>query len=190
MSEIGRAAILLDRDGTINVDTGYVRDAATVTLERGAIEGLRALGDAGWPLVVLSNQSGVARGLMDMTQVETVNARIASLLADQNIAIASWHICPHGPDADCECRKPLAGLAHAAADALGLDLTACWMIGDKKSDIQMGEAVGASTILVLSGEGTKYRDWALANGTPVCATLGEAADHIAAVRAVASASVD
>ena len=189
MSERGHAAILLDRDGTINVDTGYVRDAASVTLEPGAAEGLRALADAGWPLVVLSNQSGVARGLMGLAEVEAVNARIAALLGEQGVTIAGWYMCPHGPDEGCDCRKPLPGLAHAAAAELGLDLTACWMIGDKKSDIRMGEAVGASTILLLSGEGAKHRDWALANGTSVCATLLDAANHVAALCAPAVVSV-
>ncbi len=195
-SALAPVAVLLDRDGTINVDTGYISDPDTLVLEDGAVQGLQALTVAGIPLVVLSNQSGIGRGFFGMAAVDDVNRALERLLARDNVAIAAWYVCPHHPDAhDCDCRKPLPGLALRAASDLRLDLSACWMIGDKRSDLEMADAVGASSILVLTGEGAEHQDWAIAHGKPVCATLADAAvlilaatDRVSALQAARAGS--
>ncbi|WP_340268393.1 D-glycero-alpha-D-manno-heptose-1,7-bisphosphate 7-phosphatase [Sphingobium mellinum] len=180
MHEMKGAAVLLDRDGTINVDTGYVSDPAGISLEQGVVEGLRLLSAAGLPLIILSNQSGVGRGYFELCDVVDVNHAIAEQLAAHDIDVAAWYICPHAPTDHCDCRKPLPGLALRAARDFSLDLHRCWMIGDKRSDLQLGDSVGASSILLLTGEGARHSDWAKATGKPICATMVEAAKHILA----------
>lgn len=186
MPDATGAAILLDRDGTINVDTGYVSDPASIRLEEGVLEGLRRLTAAGLPLIILSNQSGVGRGYFGLSNVVEVNHSIAEQLAAHGISVAGWYICPHAPADHCDCRKPLPGLALRAAKDFSLDLRRCWMIGDKRSDLQLADAVGASSILLLTGEGARHRDWAEATDKPVCPTLIEAAALILASSAPAA----
>ena len=146
----GRPAILLDRDGTIIVERNYLADPALVELEANAAHGLRRLADEGWPLVVLTNQSGVGRGLFDHAAVDAVNARAADLLAAEGVAIAGWYVCPHRPDEGCACRKPGPLLALQAAADLGLDLSRSWIVGDKLSDAAMAPGIGARGALMLS----------------------------------------
>ena len=157
MSATGRAAILLDRDGTIIVDRGYLSDPADVELEPDSGEALRRLADAGFVLVVITNQSGIARGMFDLVAAKAVNARLAAILASFGVAIAGWYLCPHGPADGCDCRKPGPALAYRAASDLNLALDKSWMIGDKPSDAEMGIAVGTRTILLMSGERSRTR---------------------------------
>ncbi|WP_051768172.1 HAD-IIIA family hydrolase [Sphingobium sp. DC-2] len=180
MPDVMGAAVLLDRDGTINVDTGYVSDPACIRLEEGVIDGLRLLTAVGLPLIILSNQSGVGRGYYGLSDLVDVNHAIAKQLAAHDISVAGWYICPHAPSDDCNCRKPLPGLALHAAQDFSLDLRRCWMIGDKRSDLQLGDAVGASSILLLTGEGARHSDWAKATGKPICSDMVEAARLILA----------
>jgi D-glycero-D-manno-heptose 1,7-bisphosphate phosphatase len=175
MPEVMNSAVLLDRDGTINVDTGYVSDPAAIRLEDGVIDGLRLLTAAGLPLIILSNQSGVGRGYFGLSDLVEVNHAIAEQLAAHGMSVSGWYICPHAPADDCNCRKPLPGLALHAAQDFSLDLRRCWVIGDKRSDLQLGDAVGASSILLLTGEGVRHSDWAKAAGKPVCSDMVEAA---------------
>ena len=154
---LGRPAILLDRDGTIIVERDYLSDPALVALECGAAEGLRIFSEAGWPLVVLTNQSGIARGYFDRAAADAVNVRVADLLAEQGVVIAGWYICPHSPQDRCDCRKPHPAMALRAAFELELDLNRSWMIGDKRSDLELADAIGARGILVLTGHGAGDR---------------------------------
>lgn len=170
-----RPAILLDRDGTVIVEKSYLADPAEVELAPGAGAGLRHLAAVGFTLVVVSNQSGIARGLMTEADVGAVNGRAAELLRAEGVEIAGWYHCPHGPDAGCTCRKPAPGLAHRAARDLGLDLTRSVVVGDKPSDIALGDAVGAGVVLVLTGHGSQSRNWARENRIPVAADLNAAA---------------
>lgn len=175
-----RPAILLDRDGTIIVEREYLADPTLAELEEGAARGLRKLADAGWPFVVLTNQSGIARGYFDHAAADAVNARVADLLAAEGVSIAGWFICPHGPDDKCACRKPAPGMALEAADLLGLDLRRSWMIGDKRSDVELATHIGAEGILVMTGHSAAEVDWARSHGIVTAATLEDAADHILA----------
>lgn len=169
-----RAAVFLDRDGTIIVERDYLRDPAAVELEPAAVEGLRRLSAAGLRLVVLTNQSGIARGYFDAAAADAVNRRVADLLVDQGVAIAGWYICPHGPLDDCDCRKPRPQLARRAAADLDIALAGSWVIGDKRSDVELADAIGASGILVTTGHGGDHVAWAKAHERAVVRDLIEA----------------
>lgn len=174
-----RPAVFLDRDGTIIVERNYLGDPAGVELAAGAVAGLRRMVALGLPLIVLTNQSGVARGYFTLADVERVNRRVATLLGEHGIAIAGWYVCAHGPEDGCDCRKPLPGLALAAARDHGIDLARSHVIGDKSSDIAVARAVGAQGILVETAHGAAEGEIERALGTPVCADLDAAADLIA-----------
>jgi D-glycero-D-manno-heptose 1,7-bisphosphate phosphatase len=106
-----RRLALLDRDGTIIVDKGYLKDPEGIEFARGAIEGLRLLRDASFTLAVITNQSGVARGFFDAATVERIHGRLQSLLAAQGLRLEAIYYCPHGPEEHCDCRKPRPGMS-------------------------------------------------------------------------------
>jgi|TARA_R110001606_G_scaffold200159_2_gene348089 histidinol-phosphate phosphatase family protein len=140
--------VLLDRDGTINIDRKYLGDPAGLEFLPGAIEGLTALRDAGAVLAIVTNQSGIGRGMFDREQADTVNEHLVNMLAAHGIEIAHVALCPHAPDDGCDCRKPAPGLALEAAEATGLPLENAWVIGDKTSDTGLADAVGARGVLI------------------------------------------
>jgi len=150
-----RRAVFLDRDGTLNVDTGYVSRPQDVRLVPGAAAGARSLARAGFALVIASNQSGIARGLMTEAQADAVDARLLELLAEHGVTIEATYRCPHlvgGPVAryavECECRKPRPGMLVQAARELGLDLARSWMVGDGDRDVDAGLAAGTRAVLI------------------------------------------
>lgn len=172
-------AVFLDRDGTIIVEKNYLSDPDQVALLHGAAEGLRAMSNSSFLLVVVSNQSGVGRGYFSIEQARAVERRVASLLADEGVAIAGWYMCPHAPDENCSCRKPLPGLIHAAVHDLDIDPTRSFVIGDKRSDIDLAAAVGAKGVLVTTGHGYLDIDYARSVSVPVCRDLVEASEEVA-----------
>lgn len=163
------AAVFLDRDGTLVLDTPYNGDAAKVVAVPGAARAVARLRDAGVPLAVISNQSGVARGLLTMSQVHAVNRRVEELIGP----LGPWMVCPHGPDDGCGCRKPAPGLVVAAAAALGVDPFDCAVIGDIGADMGAAAAAGARGILVPT---PVTRPDEVAEASEVAATLDEAVD--------------
>jgi D-glycero-D-manno-heptose 1,7-bisphosphate phosphatase len=161
-------AVFLDRDGVIIEDAHYLGDRYRVRLIPGSAEAIAALNRAGWPVVVVTNQSGVGRGLFTVVHVEGVHAHLAGLLATFGARVDAFHYCPHHPEAeveayraDCDCRKPRPGMLLAAAAALGLDLARSWMVGDRASDLEAGAAVGCRTVLVRTGAGSRVDATAL-----------------------------
>lgn len=138
------AAVLFDRDGTLVRDVPYNGDPRAVELMPGARAAVQSLRRAGVPIGVVSNQSGIARGLVTAEQVAAVNAEIIRRLGPFD----TWHQCVHGPDDDCGCRKPRPGLIHSAAEALGVDPSQCVVIGDIGSDIEAAHAAGSRAILI------------------------------------------
>jgi len=137
-------AVLFDRDGTLVHDVPYNGDPALVEPVPGAREALDRLRVAGIPMAVVSNQSGVARGLIEPSAVDAVNARVEDLLGP----IGTWHVCTHGEDDGCGCRKPLPGLVHRAAAGLGVPVDACVVVGDIGSDVRAAQRAGARAVLV------------------------------------------
>lgn len=156
----GRPAVFLDRDGTINEQMGYVNHLSRFQLLPGVARAIRSLNEAGLPVVVVTNQSGLARGYFPESLLEAVHAELHRLLAREGAHLDGLYICPHHPEAreerfrlDCDCRKPRPGLLERAAAELGLDLGRSYMVGDRWSDLRCGAAVGATTVLVLTGYG-------------------------------------
>jgi histidinol-phosphate phosphatase family protein len=157
-----RPGILLDRDGTIIVDHGYVGSVDRVEFIDGAPEAIARFNRAAIPVAVVTNQSGVARGLYGLEDVALVHQHIAERLAERGAHIDLFLYCPYHPAGTVKAfartsddRKPGPGMAKAAAAALSLDLTASWIVGDRPEDIGLAEAVGASAIYV----GPDARAW-------------------------------
>ncbi len=157
---MARPAVFLDRDGTINEQMGYINHISRFILLEKAAAGIRMLNDAGIPVVVISNQSGLARGYFPAALLDRVNAKMKSDLAGEGARVDGIYCCPHHPDArvagmavKCECRKPRPGMLHQAAVDLDLDLERSYVVGDRWSDLKAAAAVGAKGILVLTGYG-------------------------------------
>lgn len=142
-------AVIFDRDGTIVVDVPYNGDPNAVQPAPGIEQALARLRAAGLPLGVVSNQSGVARGLITIEQVEAVNRRIEELLGP----FQAWVYCPHGPQDACECRKPKPKMILDAAHAMGVDAACCIVVGDKQSDVEAARNAGATALYVDSARG-------------------------------------
>ncbi len=137
-------AVLCDRDGTLVRDVPYNGDPARVRPLPGVREGLDRLRAAGLELAVVSNQSGVGRGLLDVAQVEAVNRRVVEVLGPFGAVV--W--CPHAPGAGCPCRKPAPGLVHRSASLLGVPVERCVVVGDIGADVEAARAAGARSVLV------------------------------------------
>ena len=152
---VRRPGVLLDRDGTIIVDHGYVGSVDRVELIDGSAQAIARLNEAGVPVAVVTNQAGVARGLYDISDVEEVHRHLTSLLAEHGARIDGFFYCPYHPEGTVAefaraslDRKPFPGMARAAAEALDLDLTSSWVVGDRAEDVGLAKAIGASAIYV------------------------------------------
>lgn len=148
-------AIFLDRDGTINYDTGYVKNPDDIKILDGVSEGIRKLKrDFGFKIVVISNQAGVAKGLMTIEDVEIVNSRIDFLLKQEQAEIDKFYYCPYHPqfssEEEAKCRKPSPQMLLNAAEDMNLDLSRSYMVGDRESDIVCGLNAGVKSILLKS----------------------------------------
>ena len=166
-----RPAVFLDRDGVLIEDAHYVGTPARTRLLPGAAEAVAALNRAGWAVVVVTNQAGVARGYFPAAAVEAVHAFLAEQLAGYGARIDGFYFCPHHPEGDvaeyrarCECRKPAPGMLRAAAADLGLDPARSWMVGDRETDLEAGAAAGCRTVLVRTGYGAGVDATALDRG--------------------------
>ncbi len=149
-----RPAVFLDRDGVINENRpGYVKNWAEVRILPGALAALRALARLDRPIVVISNQSAIGRGLTTAEAVDDIHERLAREVETAGGRIDAFYYCPHTPDEGCSCRKPAPGLLLQAAQELDLDLARSYLVGDAVGDIQAALAVGCSPILVKTGLG-------------------------------------
>lgn len=144
--------IFLDRDDTLNHDTGYLSDPEKVKIKKNVIEGLIRLKNAGYNFIVITNQSGVGRGYFNVEKVYAVNKRIKKILKKENIKIEKFYFCPHAPIDNCNCRKPKIGLFKQVKKDYKVDVKKSYMIGDKCSDINFGENAGLQTILLKSNK--------------------------------------
>lgn len=135
--------IFLDRDGTVIVDKNYLKDPDEVELIPGVGEALRKLVEWGHKLVIVTNQSGIARGFFQVADMNAVQARLEELLAEYGVAFDGVYHCPHAPEDGCDCRKPKIGMALSAQRDLGLDLSDACMVGDMDTDMEFGRTFGA-----------------------------------------------
>jgi heptosyltransferase-2 len=143
--------VFLDRDGTLNHDPAYLKIAGDLKLLPGVGPALARLKRAGARLVVVTNQSGVGRGIVALKDLEAIHARLQGLLEQEHAALDAIYFCPHHPNDGCNCRKPNAGMVHRAVSELQLDIRRSYMIGDRARDIQLAHRVGAKAILLISG---------------------------------------
>ena len=151
-----RRAVFLDRDGTINVDPGYLSHPDQMVLLPGVGEALARLSRAGFALIVVSNQSGVGRGMIEHDALARIHTRLDEQLAPYGVKIDHYGLCVHKPEDDCECRKPKSRLLLDAAASLGIDVARSFMVGDRLSDLQAGRGAGCkAAVLVRTGDGSQ-----------------------------------
>jgi D-glycero-D-manno-heptose 1,7-bisphosphate phosphatase len=176
----GTPAVFLDRDGTIIEDVHYVGNPQQVRLLSGVAAAIRRLNEARIPVVVVTNQSGIARGRFTLADYERVRARTDELLAAGKATIDASYMCPHHPDftGPCDCRKPGTLLFSRAADDLGLDLARSWFVGDKLSDVRPAQTLGGTGILVASTDTSEHDIRVARQDFSVAASLDEAVSRI------------
>ena len=148
-----RRAVFLDRDGTINEDRGYIGDPEDVALIAYAAEAIKKLNEQDIPVIVITNQSGIGRGYYGEAELKAVNKRFEDLLLEYEAHIEGLYYCPHLPTEGCECRKPATRLINEAANDHDIDLKESVMVGDKVSDMELGQRAGMKSVLVLTGYG-------------------------------------
>lgn len=173
--------IILDRDGVINEDSdAYIKSPEEFIPLAGSLEAIARLKQAGYTIAVATNQSGIARGFYDETTLAAMHEKLAHLLDKKGGAIDYIAYCPHGPDDNCSCRKPLPGLLYEIRDHFKIDLTNIPMIGDSLRDIQAARTVGGYPILVKTGKGEHTLATAMAElaDIPVYANLAAAVDAL------------
>ena len=181
-----RWGVFLDRDGTILRLVPYLADPAQARLYEGVGEALARLRKAGARLVVVTNQSGIARGYFSRKDADRVNREMAARLARHGVRLDAIELCPHHPEVGgpCDCRKPAAGMLRRAARRLGIDLPASWTIGDNESDMEAGDAVGTRSALVLTGYGRQTQRTRAGRRAEITGgTLAAVVDRILTVRA-------
>ncbi len=175
--------VILDRDGTINIDSDeYVKTADEWQPLPGALEAIARLNHAGWHVVVATNQSGLGRGLYDIGALNAMHAKMHKLLAAVGGRVDAVFFCPHAPEDACQCRKPAPGLFEQIGERLGVDLADVPTVGDSARDLQAGASVGCEPHLVLTGKGAVFRDRPLPEtfpaGTCIHKDLSAFADHL------------
>lgn len=171
--------VLLDRDGTIIYDRHYLADPAGVELLPGAAAGLRRLCELGCGLIVVTNQSGIGRGYFDEPTLGRIHDRMRVLLAAEKVTLDAIYFCPHTDDDACGCRKPQPGLATHAIRDFGFDPRTSFVVGDKCVDVELGRAIGATSILVRTGSGQETERLARCTPDFIGDDLVQVADWIA-----------
>jgi D-glycero-D-manno-heptose 1,7-bisphosphate phosphatase len=150
MAKEKKAAIFLDRDGVLIKEKDFLISENEIEFFPETFESLRSI-NSDYLKIVVSNQSGVARGYFTSADVRKLNGILSRRLADNGILIDAWYFCPHGPEDDCSCRKPRPGMISEAAEKMNIELSRSWIIGDKTSDIEAGKVSGMKTVLVKTG---------------------------------------
>lgn len=173
-------AVFLDRDGTLNVEKGYVHRIEDWEWIPGAVEAIVALKKAGFLVIVITNQAGIARGYYGNADVARLHAWVNEELRKHGTAIDGFYFCPHHPDygGACECRKPKPGMLYAAQQDFDIDFSRSWLVGDKAADIQAGLAVGIKPILVLTGYGNDDRALLKEDDAVCTADIAAASDFV------------
>lgn len=175
-----RAALFVDRDGTLVREVGYLSSAEDIELLPGVAAALRTARAAGLPVIVISNQSGVGRGLFTLERVYAAMARLRQRLRTEGVELDAIYFCPHRPEEGCRCRKPNPELLERAAEDQGLSLRDSVMVGDKRIDAASGQNAGGRGILVRTGYGGDEDSEVVPERPPdaVCADLGSAVDWV------------
>lgn len=180
-----KPAVFLDRDGTINVEREYLHKVEDFAFIDGAPQAIRRLREAGFLVIVVTNQSGVARGFFGLREVATLHRHLQRELARFGTQVDAFYICPHHPkegvgefSGECDCRKGKPGLLLQAAREHDIDLVRSYMVGDKIADVEAGRAAGCQALLVLTGHGTTEVENLAAGTAEIVADLTAAVDWI------------
>jgi D-glycero-D-manno-heptose 1,7-bisphosphate phosphatase len=180
-----RAAVFLDKDGTLVENRPYNVEPSRMVLMPGAMAGLRALHAHGYPLIVISNQPGVAHGHFPEPALVQVRRHLSETLQDGGVTLSGFYYCPHHPGGriapyavDCKCRKPAPGLLIRAAREHGVDLAASWFVGDILDDIEAGRRAGCRAVLIDNGNETEWKAGPLRRPHHVAPDVEAAARHI------------
>jgi len=178
-------AVFIDRDGTINVDVDFLSSPSQLQLIPRSAEAIRELNDLGIPVIVITNQSGIARGLYTEDDLKAVHTAMDGMLKEFGASILHYYYCPHHPSdgivpyvRECECRKPKAGMLQSAKNQFGFDLGRSFVVGDKLIDVQAGKSVGAVSIQVATGYGIREKEAAAGTRDFYAADLYEAVQFI------------
>jgi len=182
-------AVFLDRDGTVNEEVGYLHKLDELRLIPGAGAAIKRLNEAGLKVVLVTNQSGIARGYFSESQLHDIHVRLEQMLSSEGARLDAIYYCPHHPSAgnshytrDCDCRKPGTGLIDRAARDLEIDVRQSFVVGDKWSDVELGQRAGAHSILVRTGYGSadekRARPPHRVEPDFIAHTISEAADWI------------
>jgi len=179
-------AVFLDKDGTLIDDIPYNVNPDLITLKEGAAEGLQKLKQAGYKFIVVSNQSGVARGYFDEGELKKVEYRLKELLGQYQLDLEAFYYCPHHPEGkievysvECNCRKPAPGMLQKAAVEHQIDLQSSWMLGDILNDVEAGNRAGCHSILIDNGGETEWiKDTPYREPEATFSNISFAADYI------------
>jgi D-glycero-D-manno-heptose 1,7-bisphosphate phosphatase len=184
-SSLHLPAVFIDRDGTINKDIGYLADPDELEIYPWSAEAIRLINDAGMKAIIITNQSGVARGLCTEEILAAIHERLTERLLSEGARIHAIYYCPHHPEIGeppyrrfCDCRKPNPGMINQAAREHDIDMASSYMIGDKLSDLELGLRAGVRAVLVLTGYGRITLDRLDVRPAFVCENLLEAANRI------------
>ncbi len=167
-------AVFLDRDGIINVDTGYLYKIDEFRFTRGIFKTLKGLQDAGYLLIVVTNQSGIGRGYYTQEQYQDLTLYMVQELKKRDITISSVYHCPHRPDEGCRCRKPRSGMLKAAQKQFRIDMKKSWMIGDKPSDMLAAKNAGIKSRILVSKEKDESATYHVTSVSKVLAKIEDA----------------
>jgi len=178
-------AVFLDKDGTLIRDIPYNVNPDLITLSGNCITGLKKIAEAGFLLILISNQSGVAMNFFELGELRLVKERIDQLLGIHGISLSGFYFCPHHPQGmleefsvSCNCRKPKNGLLLEAAEEHGIDLSRSWMLGDILDDVEAGNRSGCKTVLIDNGHETEWQMNPKRVPDFIAAHIDEAADYI------------
>lgn len=171
--------IILDRDGVINYDSdAFIKTVDEWIALPGALDAIARLSRAGWTVAVATNQSGLARGYYSVPTLEFMHQLLRDEIQQRGGYLGLITYCPHGPDDNCDCRKPLPGLLTQVAEYYKIPLDGVWFVGDSLRDLQAAVAANAQPVLVCTGKGEQTREKSLPENTLIFADLSAIADHL------------
>jgi D-glycero-D-manno-heptose 1,7-bisphosphate phosphatase len=178
-------AVFLDKDGTLIPDIPYNVNPQLITLQADSVQGLKKLQTDGYLLIIISNQSGIARGIFNENKLHAVKAKLEELFIINGLILSGFYYCPHHPQGsvtayaiDCDCRKPKPGMILQAAIDYDVDLAESWMMGDILNDVEAGNRAGCKTALINNGNETEWVPGEYRVPTLTCKSINEAADNI------------
>jgi len=145
---MGYRAVFIDRDGTININFGYIDKPERFKFHKGVIEGMKLLKKNGYKIIIVTNQSGIGRGFFSEKELEKIHNKMIKELSEKNINVDAVYYCPHHPEDNCNCRKPKTGLLESAVKDLDIDIKESFVIGDRMLDMEAGDKMGCKTVLV------------------------------------------